>query len=77
MLNQKNKKSKKKIVAATWEALIYYTWQVRNSKVFRQQNVQMDLKLVQIQRELCERLYMLNHTKRAGRCQALIGKQCN
>lgn len=49
---------RKELVAATWEAMLYYTWQERNNKVSNYQNVQVDVKLVQIHRDMSKVIHV-------------------
>ncbi|XP_060210228.1 uncharacterized protein LOC132637097 [Lycium barbarum] len=71
------KQFQKEIVTTIWGALIYYTWQARNWKIFKEENVNKEFVTVQIQKEVRERLGMLNCSKRARRCQVLIQRLCN
>ncbi|KAK4711376.1 hypothetical protein R3W88_005889 [Solanum pinnatisectum] len=66
------KQFQKEIVASVWGAMIYYTWQSRNSRIFKHKSVQPEYVITQIQKEIRERVYMLQSTKRALRCQRLI-----
>lgn len=53
------KQFQKEIVASVLGAMIYYTWQTRNRKIFQQASVQPELVITQIEQEICQRVYML------------------
>ncbi|XP_059285114.1 uncharacterized protein LOC132038465 [Lycium ferocissimum] len=62
----------KEIVAAVWGAMLYYTWQARNWKVFKQATVNKEYAIIQIQKEIRERFGMLSCSRKVHRCQVLI-----
>lgn len=73
-VNQKEKWSQfqKEMVAAVWGAMIYYTWQARNSRIFRKVNVDREFIFAQFKKEILDRLDILCKTKRARKNQLLI-----
>lgn len=68
---------KKEVVAAICGALVYYTWQARNWKIFRQTTVNNGGIVTQIQRELRERVSMISSARKVSKCPCLIHRICN
>ncbi|WMV40413.1 hypothetical protein MTR67_033798 [Solanum verrucosum] len=65
---------KKEIVAAIWGAVIYHTWRARNWKKFKHTIVQADIVIIQIKKEIIERLDLLELSRKADRCRGHIQK---
>ncbi|WMV36747.1 hypothetical protein MTR67_030132, partial [Solanum verrucosum] len=63
---------KKEIVAAIWRVVIYHTWRARNWKKFKHTIVQADIVIVQIKKEIVERLDLLKLSKKSHRCRGYI-----
>lgn len=70
------KQFKKEAVAAMYGATIYYTWQVRNWRHYRQEHVNTNFIITQIKKELLVRLERVQESRKARKCQDLIHRMC-
>uniref|UniRef100_M1B343 Non-LTR retroelement reverse transcriptase n=1 Tax=Solanum tuberosum TaxID=4113 RepID=M1B343_SOLTU len=70
------KQLKKEAVAAMYGATIYYTWQARNWRQFRQKHVNTNFIIAQIKKELQVRLERVTESRKARNCQDLIHRIC-
>lgn len=68
---------RKEVAATILGAMIYYTWQARNWKLFRKINVNSAFIVTQIQKELRERTSMLAGSRRARNYPVLVQRRCN
>ncbi|XP_019235808.1 PREDICTED: uncharacterized protein LOC109216132 [Nicotiana attenuata] len=76
--NKHWKQFRKEVIAAVHLARIYYTWRARNTKIFQGRTVKIDEIVVQIKREVKERIDLLHMSKKAQKCREFIRQlTCN
>lgn len=72
------KQFKKEIVAAIWGAIVYYTWKARNWTTFKHLRVPGETVVLQIKKDIVERLDLLKTGRKARSCSSLIHRLiCN
>lgn len=66
------------MIAAVYLAMVYYTWRARNTKNFQGRNVNIEEVVIQIKREVIERIDLLQQSKKAQKCRNFIRQiTCN
>ncbi|KAK4717695.1 hypothetical protein R3W88_016033 [Solanum pinnatisectum] len=63
---------KKEIMAAICGAVLYHTWRARNWTKFKGRNVHTEEVVLQIKKEVIERLSLLNKSKKPHKCRDFI-----
>ncbi|KAG5616780.1 hypothetical protein H5410_016604 [Solanum commersonii] len=66
------KQFKKELVAAIWAAIVYYTWKARNWTTFKNMSVQTETVVLQIKKDIVERLDLLKMGRKGRSCTSLI-----
>ncbi|PHU30862.1 hypothetical protein BC332_02955 [Capsicum chinense] len=70
------KQFKKELATAICGATIYHTWIARNWKLFRQITITVESAIIQIKKEIVERMKILQKIRKASRCGYLTQKLC-
>lgn len=63
---------KKEIMEAICGAILYHSWKARNWNKVKGKNVQIEEGVRQIKKEIIERIYLLNNSKKAHNCRDFI-----
>ncbi|XP_049406369.1 uncharacterized protein LOC125870045 [Solanum stenotomum] len=66
------KQFKKETIATISGAVLYHTWRARNWKKYKGKNVNTKDAVIQIKKEITERIQFLSNSKKAQRCRGFI-----
>ncbi|KAH0675380.1 hypothetical protein KY285_023181 [Solanum tuberosum] len=72
IIRKKWNQFQRQVIAASWGAMIYHTWRVRNWKIFKGIHIQTTEIHTQIKREILHRIDILSSSKRASRCSIFL-----
>lgn len=59
------------MIATIWGTVIYHAWTARNWQIFRGTLVYTDAAIVQIKKEVIERLDLLKGSRKASKCHSI------